>query len=125
MQLAFDAGQIKAGYKDRQIAKMQKVSDDIREKNAAWTARGCKLGSSSSIYDEEDETERYDRDDPCKAVAQIAKKYEHWLHKDLPECPKHRSFEIRKTEKMKSIRKKIQEKMECDESYYCVNGRNC
>merc|ERR1711915_249054 len=69
------------------------------------------------VEEEEDDPDRYDRDDPCKAVGQIAKGMEKWsaiFNRNCFKSEREFKFHDRMTQRLKNIRNNVRRLMECN-----------
>ena len=85
-------------------------------------AERCEFPDSWKLDEIESiESERYDRDDPCKAVGQIAKGLENWskiFTRNCRNAEKEFKFHNRMTERLKTIRNDLRFKMKCSPQGY-------
>ena len=76
--------------------------------------------STSAEEEDEDESERYDRNDPCKAVGQITKALEKWGLENNRNCraatrnvDNEWKFYNRVTDRLKKLRNDVREELQC------------
>ena len=76
--------------------------------------------STNTEEEDEDESERYDRNDPCKAVGQIAKALEKWGLENNRNCraasrnlDNEWKFHNRVTDRLKKLRNDVRAELEC------------
>ena len=84
--------------------------------------------STSAEEEEEDESERYDRNDPCKAVGQITKALEKWGLENNRNCraasrnvDNEWKFHNRVTDRLKKLRNDVREELQCPQMHFNSN----
>ena len=80
--------------------------------------------STNTEEDDEDESERYDRNDPCKAVGQITKALEKWGLENNRNCraamrnaENEWKFHNRVTDRLKKLRNDVRTELQCPQMH--------
>jgi len=109
-----------SGFAGRVAKVLERTSNDANWRRKAFTRVGCQFPEhwDWQAYLESQTDDRYNRDDPCKAVEQVFLGFKRWIEIYAGDCRKSAEVQVeflnRKSIKLDRLRDKMFVDMQCD-----------